>query len=239
MKNLMVYISKDKCFNEEYGLLIKVQIDNSLDLGWKPYDILLVTNFDYEYHGVKSIVVGDEHFCACRPRSIKTSIIPFLIDGGLIEKNEWYWNHDIDAFQMNVFDDVMGILKGKDLGLTDYGWRERWCLGSYFFKDTAKDIFEYTKPHIFNNIEDETAMMMLTDNDEEIYTRIVRMNVTYNFGQRNVVSNYEKAIKPIKVVHFHPNRSLILDIFMYGKSNLKMPIMSKRLINIFKLHGIQ
>ena len=53
MKNLLDYISPDKDLTKtkldgEADLLAKVQIDNSLSLGWKRKDILLVTNFDYE-----------------------------------------------------------------------------------------------------------------------------------------------------------------------------------------------
>jgi len=240
MKNLMVYVSPAGGFNEEYGLLTKVQIDNSLNLGWKPEDILLVTSFDYEYNGVKAVVVSLDNFCAVRPRSIKTSIIPNLIDLGTVKKGELYWNHDLDAFQMDTINESELGLESLDLGLTDYGWRSRWCMGSFFFKESAGDIFKLMKPEIFNDIEDETVMMGLTGNNaNNVNERSKRLNITYNFGQRNVESNYEKATKPIKVVHFHPSRKAILDIFMYGKNGMNAPIMNERLTEVFKQHGIR
>lgn len=54
MKNLLIYIHPDRkfvgeSFSSETDVLPKIQIENSLKLGWKKEDILLVTNFPYEY----------------------------------------------------------------------------------------------------------------------------------------------------------------------------------------------
>jgi hypothetical protein len=211
MKNLIVYISPAKDFIPECQILAKIQIDNCHRLGWKPEDVLLVTNWDYEYNGIKSIVVGEEHYCPTRPRSLKTSIIPALYDLGVLEKGTIYWNHDFDAFQVNQMKDE-DLGEGYDAWLTDYGWRDRWCMGSFFFKDTAKDIFALAKPKIFQNIEDETVFMELMQ-DPEIAKRCKRLNVTYNMGQRHITGNLKIIEKPLRVVHFHPNRQPLLDIF--------------------------
>ena len=240
MKNLLVYIRFDHDFAGDCKLSSKIQIDNSLDLGWKKDDIVVVTNFPWKYNGVKAVVVGDEHWYDKRPRSIKTAVIPFLIDEGIIEKRKIYWNHDFDAYQLNPFDESKLGLVGFDAGLTDYGWKERWCLGSYFVKSTAKDIFDLARPIIYQDIEDETAMMELTQNPD-IAKRCKRLNVTYNFGMRNIELNFAKAKKPLKALHFHPydRGTLPLDVFMRGKNGLNKPLMNKRLIKIFKSHGIK
>jgi hypothetical protein len=240
LKNLLVYISPTKAFVGLYGALTKIQVDNSLSLGWKKEDIIIVTNFPWEYIGVKTIVVGDKHFYAARPRSIKTAIIPFLIDEGIMEKGKIYWNHDLDAFQLNVFKKREIGLTGFDAGLTDYGWRPRWCLGSFFVKVNSKDIFEKARKLIYKNIEDETALVELTQKPS-IGKRCKRLNVTYNFGMRNIGSNWEKAIKPLKVVHFAPysKRMPTLDMFMYGKNELNMPLIDKRLKRILNYHRIK
>lgn len=240
LKNLLVFISPAKSFGDVYALESKVQIDNSLDLGWKPKDIVLVTNFPWKYNGVKAIVVGDENDCRVRPRSIKTAIIPHLVDEGIIEKGKIYWNHDFDAIQNSEINEKDLKLNNFDAGLTDYGWRDRWCMGSFFFKSTSKDIFELAKPIIYKDIEDETAMMELTKNPD-ILKRCKRLNVTYNFGMRRVESNWQKADKPIRVVHFHPysKRLPTLDIFIHGKNGLKIPLVSERLIKVFNHHGIK
>lgn len=240
LKNLLVFIHPKKTFIGDYAISAKIQIHNSLQLGWKKEDIVLVTNFPWERHGVKAIVVGTEHYCAVRPRSIKTAIIPFLIEQGIIEKGKIYWNHDFDAYQLNAFEESELELDGFDAGLTDYGWKERWCMGSFFVKKSSKDIFEKAKDIIYKNIEDETAMVELTRN-KAIAKRCKRLNITYDFGMRNVESNWEKAIKPLRIVHFHPYYKWVptLDIFMYGKNGLNMPLIDKRLRRIFNHYGIK
>jgi len=236
VKNLLVYISPTG-FDKEREILARVQIDNSLNLGWKPDDIILVTNFTYEYNGIKSLLVEDSNWYAERPRSIKTAIIPYLFDEGIIEDNETYWNHDFDAYQMNPFD---LILEDNKLGLTDYGWRPRWCLGSYFFKSDTADLFRKAKDIIYQNIEDERAFLNLC-RDPALAARCLRLNITYNFGMRQVEANYERAEKPIKVVHFHPWYPLVptLDIFIHGKNGLGRPIINERLKGILNKHGIK
>lgn len=240
LKNLLVYITPRKAFSEECDILAKIQIHNSFHLGWKAEDIVLVTNFPYERSGVKAIVVGDEHYCPPRPRSNKTAIIPFLIEEGIIEKGKIYWNHDFDAYQLNVIKPAELGLAKFDVGLTDYGWKERWSMGSFFVKTSSKDIFEMARPMIYKDIEDETAMMEITQNPA-IAKRCKRLNITYNFGMRNVESNWKKAKKPLKIVHFHPYYKWVptLDIFMYGKNGLKMPLIDFRLRRIFNHYGIK
>lgn len=249
MKNLLVYISPTKEFSEECSILAKVQVDNSISLGRKKEDIIFVTNFSWEYNGVKAIVVGDEHYCSVRPRSIKTAIVPFLIDEGIIEKGKIYWNHDFDAYQLNVIEESELGLDNFDAGLTDYGWKERWCMGSFFVKTASRDIFELAKDIIYQNTEDEKAMVDLTSNPG-LSKRCKRLNITYNFGMRYVESNWERAKKPLKVVHFHPRYPVVYyrpvyswkwtwDIFVNGKNGLNMPLIDKRLLKIFNDHGIK
>lgn len=249
LKNLLIYISPTKAFNEECSVLAKIQVDNSISLGWKREDIIFVTNYPWEYNGVKATVVGDEHYCAVRPRSIKTAIIPFLIKAGIIKKGKIYWNHDFDAYQLNIIDETELGLDNVDVGLTDYGWKERWCMGSFFVKASSKDIFEMAKTIIYKNTEDERAMIGLTRNPG-LSRRCKRLNITYNFGMRYVESNWEKAKKPLKILHFHPKYPVVYykpeyswkwtwDIFVQGKNGLNMPLVDKRLKAIFNTHGIK
>ena len=42
MKNLLIYTGPNKKFDAETVKFAKIQIDNSLDLGWKRENILLV-----------------------------------------------------------------------------------------------------------------------------------------------------------------------------------------------------
>lgn len=259
MKNLLIYINPSKKFfgegqnkSRDNTTLVKIQIDNSLDLGWKKEDILLFTNFDYKYNGIKSTVIDDSSYCDFRPLSTKTTTINYLFEKGFIgppsgEAGNLYWAHDFDAFQNSTITESEIKLSIQDIGLTDYGWQSKLCLGSYFFKDRAKDIFKKLKETIYEiKNEDERAFnLMVYRNDVNIRERFKKLNITYDFGMRHVEDNFAKAEKPLKVLHFHPYyrdtkmpRST-LDLFMYGKNGLKMPLMSERLIKIFKHHGIK
>ncbi len=240
MKHLLVFLSPTNTFSWIYEQCTKIQIDNSISLGYKREDIILVTNFPWEYNGVKAAVVGGEHYVAVRPRSIKTTIIPHLVDQKIIEKGKIYWNHDVDAFEVNRIDARSLGLAKFDVGLTDYGWRERWCLGSFFIKSTSRDIFEKARKLIYKDLEDETAMMQLTQKPS-IAKRIKRLNITYNFGMRHIGSNWGKADKPLRVVHFQPysKRMPTLNMFMYGDNEIREPLMDRRLRKIFKFHRIK
>lgn len=249
MKNLLIYISPVKDFSDEGKTLVKIQIDNSLDIGWKIEDIMLVTNFPYEYNGVKALVL-DVEFYAPRPRSQNTTIVSTLFDMGLIGK-DIYWVHDFDAYQLNPFTEADLELDGFDVGLTDFGWRQRWCMGSFFFKEGARDIFKAVKDIVHTDIEDETAITSLT-NEGKFEGRIKRLNITYNLGMRRVEENWARATQPVKVLHFHPHYPIrmhvdiknhptvdLLGIFMYGKNGLGHPLMNPRLIKIFNQNGIK
>jgi hypothetical protein len=206
MKSLLVYISPNKKLDSECELLARIQVDNSRRLGVDK-DLLMITNFNYEYGNFKSIQVGSEHYCPSRPRSIKTSIIPALYDLGILDKNELYWNHDFDAYQNNpILDGELG-LDEYDAGFTDYGWKDRWCMGSYFFKYSAYEMFDKTKDVIFKNVEDEDAVKGLEKN-------VKRMNITYNFGKNYTEENFKRADKPLKVLHFHSRISRSMLDFM-------------------------
>jgi hypothetical protein len=39
----MIFVNPKKQFHEEAAILIKIQIDNSLDLGWRREDIVWIT----------------------------------------------------------------------------------------------------------------------------------------------------------------------------------------------------
>ena len=222
----MVYVSPDKDFTPECKILIKIQIDNCIRLGWKLEDVLIITNWPYEYNGFKSILVGDEHYCVYRPRSIKSSIIPALIDMDFIKKGEIYWNHDLDAFQLDQITDEELGLDGYDFGLTDYGWRSTWSMGSYFVKPECRDVFQVARDFIFRDYEDEQAIVEAM---KVIPSKYKRMNITYNLGSKYVEHNFRKATKPLKIAHFHPRKPGLMGVFS--------PYLPKDFISILNQHG--
>lgn len=253
MKNLLIFFSPHKKFtgskrikqlpSGKYDIFAEIQIDNSIHMGWKREDIMLVTNFPYEYNGVKAIVLDDNIFCDVCETASKITAIVALCEQNIITDNEIYWLHDFDAYQVGSITEEEIGLGNLDLALTDYGWSSKWNTGSFFFKKSAKDIFVLWKDSIYKNkADDERALMLLTDNNvDNINSRIKRLSISYNFGMRHTDRNYHKALKPLRVLHFHPihRRVNTIDIFMYGKNPDGIIFMSKNLITLFKKYEFQ
>lgn len=242
MKNVLIYVHPSKQFSGG-DTLARIQIDNSYRIGWKPRDILLLTNFYWEYNGVRALRIDDKYFCDFRPRSINTIAVPSVFDLGLVEKGEIYWVHDFDAYQeAPITNELLDLT--AEVGLTTYGWSPKWCLGSFFFTHTAKDFFQAIRDKIYEiQNEDERALRELTrSNHPIVHNRYQVLNITYNFGMRNVSYNYSIADKPIRVVHFHPDcrRGVIAkDVFFYGKNELGFPLITDGLREVFRTHGIK
>jgi len=231
MKNLMIWISGTGGFHKEASYLVKIQIENALRLGWRREDILLVTNFEYEYMGVKATLTKGDHWIAERPRSLNTTAIPALIEEGILEDGYIYWNHDMDAYQLDTIHPDELELEDYDAGFTDYGWKKRWCMGSFFFKVGVKEFIEKVKPIVEKDIEDEDAVQIAMEENEGLAKRIKRMNITYNLGMRKVPENLKRVTKPIKVAHFHPHKHGLMGIFT--------PLMPYELVKIFEKYGFK
>jgi len=241
MKQILTYISPDKEFNEEHKKMVKIQIDNSLRLEWKRKDIMLVTNFKYEYNGVKSIVIPDDNYCPYLYFVTKIYVINYLFKNGLI-KNGLYWYHDFDSFEFNKIDknevlDEMGVC---DLGVSNYGQKIRLCSASMFFHKSAVDIFDWLRLECDEHkINEEVALMRIYYNkDNHLSKRIKMVNTSYAFHKFNIVKTYKTSLKPIRVAHFHitPDK---YDFYVRGNNKLNMPLVPKELINIFHKYGFK
>lgn len=243
MKNLLIYINPDG-FDEESQKLAKIQIDNSLELDWKKEDIIFITNFSYKHNGITATVV-EKGYCTFKKEASKITTLAHLFDIGLI-KDDLYWCHDLDAYQLEPINEEELGLTELDAGFCDYGRIQRWQMGSFFFKKKAEDIFRaivegMTPKYVHGRqLNDEDVMVDMTNNNiNGINGRIKRLNGRYDFGMRRVDYCYDKAVKPLKVLHFHPHNPIIntLAIAMYGKNRINKPLMNERLIRIFNKYG--
>ncbi len=199
MKNLLVYLNPKKDFDDLYHRYAKIQIDNSL-FYWKPEDIIITTNFPYQYHGIKSLVVPDNLICDFDEKACKINAVIYLLEKGILTETTWY--HDFEAFQISP----INVKLDRDLGLTDYGWKEKWNTGSFFFKPEALDIFRCLRDEVCKyKANEEPILWNLYRHDlNSIRSRCQKMNITYNLGKRNIDDNLAIADKPLSVVHFHP-----------------------------------
>ncbi|MCX7928835.1 MAG: hypothetical protein N2558_04100 [Patescibacteria group bacterium] len=230
MKQLLIYINPvDKKFSQEHDTLTKIQIDNCLSLGIPHHDIILVTNFEYKYKGISPVMVAD-YSVFDQNRSTKIPAINELFDRNLIDDNEVYWFHDHDAFQLVSFE----VKLSKDAGFTTHGAYnpKLWNAGSFFFKKSARDIFEkiYYYMNLHNSNEQNALTYMWENNIDNINERYEMMNQTYNIGIYKIAENLAISEKPIKVAHFHPHKKHHLDKYRQ--------ILPERLMKIFAKYGI-
>jgi len=245
MKNVLVWTHPEKRFSEETAVLVKIQIDNSLDLGWRQEDLLLYTNFSYEYNGVKATEVSDKLQFVRDKSSNKILVIYDLLQKGLLKGLCWY--HDFDAYQNNPFTNGVD-LEGKNFGVTGYGYKNQCNGGSFFFNEKTTDIFDQwcKRTHaVVRTRGDEKSLTDMTRDGALSESRYKYLNITYNFGMRHTRQNWNRAEQPLKVLHFHPDYNDAMlpfptkDCFMYGKNPMGHPLMTDRLIKIFNKHGIK
>lgn len=205
----MIYINPRKGFDDEHNCYAEIQIDNSRQY-WKPEDILMVTNFSYQYHGVKALVVDDSFYNQVHDKASKINVVIHLLENKII--NELTWLHDFEAFQINP----LGTVRlEKDVGFTDYGWSPKWNTGSIFFKPSSLDVFKWLKNGVYKYKTDEERVLMILmgENFNNITSRCQRLNITYNLGKRYVKYNLSIADKPVRVLHFHPYRENLFEKF--------------------------
>lgn len=245
MKNLLIYTNPEKEFSEENKTLVKIHIDNSLALGWNRSDILLYTNFPYEHNGVSAQIVDDSLHVSWDKTSNKILVIRYLLRKRLLEK-DLYWYHDFDAYQNEVITEEELEMDGYDFGVTGYGYKDQANGGSFFFRENTLDIFdlwcERTLAICRTRADEKSLTDMMRDGT---LTRYKELNLTYNFGQRAPQLCPDKATRPLKVLHFHPYYKFYprshwnIDVFMHGRNPEHVPLMSDRLIEIFKSYGIK
>jgi len=223
MKNLLLYFNPESKFSDEHDALTKIQIDNSLDLGWTPEDILLVTNFPYEYRGIKAYVLNGEFQVFDGNRSSKVPMINQLFRENFFKDGEVYWFHDHDAFQLALMRDPK--LGDNVAGFTDHGWDPGWNAGSFFFTAGARKMFGWIhKSMVQRNTNEQDALT-------HIWGRITgykMLNSTYNVGIYRTQKVLQKIDHSLLVAHFHPNKPRHLEIFR--------DLIPERLKTLFKRH---
>ena len=258
MKNLMIYISPTGSFDNprpdlasnDAEVLSKVQIDNGIALGWDREDIMLVTNFPYSYAGVQPIILADTPFFDRKPQVSKINAIIRMFEEELVKEGETYWFHDWDAFQLVPIEDSEIPIAEDEIAVTEYGglmFRDmrRISTGVIYFKSGSLDIFRRMKQLCYDKkIDEEEALCLMVLEDENIKKRVKILNYSYNFIGYSLRRCYKEAIKPLKVVHFHPltgKRKLGTDNslrFFKGDNHIQTQLITDRVVNILKDHGI-
>ena len=225
MKNVIVYNQLNTTHhgasrwnNEELFRYFRAQIDNSLRLGWKPEDIILGTNFDFEYNGVKSHLLTN--ICEWSGFNNFWYGALELVQKGIITTK--FWLHDHDSWQIAPME--FPEFNGKVAG-AEYVGTQEWNCGSIYFNENCLETLQYIVSTLEVNKDskvssDEVIISFLRRNGG-IQNQMSSINQRWNVGLTHSNLRLDKAIKPVIVLSFKPDQKDIYSILdRKGLSNL-------------------
>jgi hypothetical protein len=203
MKNVMIYNivdNKRRHSNDELFKLLKMQIDNSLHYGWNINDIIIGSNFEFEYKGVKAYPLSD--ICTFNIFNNKWYGMLELMRNGVLMDDFWF--HDQDNWQINQFE--FPIFNGEIAAAT-YVRTPEWNTGSMFVKKSSMYILEYIvesmKLNVLDYFGDEHWIAFLRHNTE-ISKYLDTINTEYCVGYTFLDDRLNVSNKPVKIIAFNP-----------------------------------
>ena len=143
MKHVIVFNQIDTTYhggmnyeNEQLFNYLRAQIDWSIQLGWKKEDIIIGTNFDFEYNGVKNYQLTD--VCTYSGYNNFWYGALELMKNGVL--NEDYWLHDQDSWPVRYFNfpKFDGEIAGCEYQATPF-----WNCSTIYLKKTSQFLLEY------------------------------------------------------------------------------------------------
>ena len=230
MKRLMVAnkqrSGRSRYFFERMDVLLRVQIENMLEVGWKVENIILLTNFDFEFMGVSAEIIELNDFCLS---GSKMWGMKYLFDNNRVD--ELIYSSDLDCWQ-NVWFDPPEF--DGDVGASQYS-NPKFNGGNIFWKPSSKDIVERVVEVLTEEkakSEEPTLNRIFKSN--EYVDRVSILNNTYNVGCSGFAPRYERSIKPIRVCHFHPNNSIAWEIHALDREGLGVIAVTTRLERLLR-----
>jgi hypothetical protein len=230
VKNLIVANCRPtgKTREPELRALIQAQLENSRELGWAPEDLYVVTNLNVE---------GEANIIRCPLNETcltgsKMFALQYLFDQRLIQENDVWWAHDLDAWQNHPFTAPEFL----DIGLAEYS-TEKFNGGSIFLRGTARDLIFgiVSMIHHTRGLKEEPAINQIL-RSPLCRHRVSTLNSTYNVGCSAYAIRYHRSIQPILVSHFHPTGSTSWRTHVDGVNPLGIPSVSPRLVDLLQRH---
>lgn len=226
MKNLVAANYRDggKASKDELDQILKAQIENSLELGWKKKDLIVITNFPFSFMSVKARVVDLNKSCLT---GTKMYAVREVFNNG---EKDVVWAHDLDAWQSHWFDCPDFL----DAGAAEYS-KPKFNGGSVFWKPTAIDIIDKIISIIEQNEhnKEEPTINEIFKSDE-YKDRITTLNYTYNVGCSGFTKRMSEAIKPIKVCHLHPTNRIAWETHALDRNGTGEVSVSERLEKLLR-----
>ena len=230
MKRLLVAnlqrSSKSRYNPERFDTLLKAQIDNMLEIGWKKDDIIFLSNFDFEFMGVKATKIKFNEFCLSGSKMWATK---WLFDNNRVD--DIIWSSDTDCWQ-NIWFDCPKF--NGDVGACTYS-NPKWNGGNIFWKPSAKDIVD----EVVRRLEKDKAakeepLLNKVFNSEKYCNRISLLNSTYNVGCSGFCVRFAKSLKPIHVCHFSPPNSVAWEIHALDREGIGQIAVTVRLERLLR-----
>jgi hypothetical protein len=206
MKNLMVanFQPQGTVSQQQLTALLDAQIENSLALGWRADDIVVVSNFAYSFQGVDATQLPLNRGCL---RGSKIFALDAVFRDGCFASDDIVWAHDLDAWQNYAFTSPWF----RDLGLSHYS-QPKFNGGSIFCRRSAGDMIRAVVDEIMATADDREEPAINCVLRSPVYqNRVTVLNSTFNLGCSGFVERYQRSLKPILVSHFHPTNRLAWD----------------------------
>lgn len=222
MKNVMIFqdfvrgtYGKD-WKQEELFNYFRAQIDNSVELGWDPFDIIILTNLPFSYRGVK--VIQSKHECTYNKYFNKLLGIWELLHYRHIEEPLWF--HDFDDWQIAPF--TFPEFEGE-IGGCKYINFTQWNTGSLLIKPTSLPFWQLCKDFIESN---DSHPSLLQVGDENIFNLLYQQNISqlkffieeisydFNIGMTGFEERLQRATSP-KVLAFKPEEATLQKLAPY------------------------
>ena len=211
MKNFIGYIipswlNKRKLPGRTNAIVksLKIQVDNSLRLGWAKEDIIIVTNFKFEHMGVKAYT-NDKLV----PKNTRFLGKHFSLYWAMQRFEDDWWVHDHDTWQLLPFD-----LPEMKTDLCVYNFTGKKLGDSSFFikrgaKGMMKDFVNYTisEAERFKKRKGGEVFWYQFIKEKKIPYDL--LDWTYALRRSKFEQRYAAASKPIKAVHIKNKRTLL------------------------------
>lgn len=237
MKNVLIYNiinSKERYPKDTLVRTLQAQIDNSLQLGWKVGDIIIGTNFEFEYMGVKAHQLNN--VCEYNPFVNKWYGMLELMEKGILKEDFWF--HDQDNWQLYPIE--FPSFDGEIAGCT-YVFTPEWNTASLFIKKSAIDILQYIKEfmdlnHELNLFSDENYIAILRA-QTEISSYLTTINNEYNVGITKMEDRYNAANKPVKVIGVKPENKHDIEK-LEGANLVQARLLTDEILTIFSKYSL-
>lgn len=237
MKNVLIYNiinSKERYPKDTLVRTLQAQIDNSLQLGWKVGDIVIGTNFEFEYMGVKAHQLNN--VCEYNPFVNKWYGMLELMEKGILKEDFWF--HDQDNWQLYPIE--FPSFDGEIAGCT-YVFTPEWNTASLFIKKSAIDILQYIKEfmdlnHELNLFSDENYIAILRA-QTEISSYLTTINNEYNVGITKMEDRYNAANKPVKVIGVKPENKHDIEK-LEGANLVQARLLTDEILTIFSKYSL-